>query len=397
MSGNPVYAAVLPLLNAYLGKAVRCPRRYWRLARDVLRLWRIHGEQVLQQITSELGATQSEALVRQYISAQLATSLRGGALDPYPASGSAQLRIVIGMIGDFGDIVASEPVVRYLRRLYPNAEISWVVRDVYRELIDTHPDIDHTIAVGCLTDWMKCCAHMRFDRVIDLHMQGHICHHCRIPLNKQDGDFSITRKNYLKHGSLLQVFCKSAGLPTLDDTPKVYLTPEIINTVDSLALPERYVVIHTKSNSYQKDWNNAHWVNLARHVIAMGYHVVEIGLTPSVQSVGDGYYDACGKTSFLGAAEIIRHSVLFVGVDSGPAHLANALGSRAVIVLGQFSRFKIYNPYSGDYGQGRNVQLVRNRDGHAADLDFEPVLEVVSAALVDHQIGMATDKGTSRL
>ena len=45
-------------------------------------------------------------------------------------------RIAIGLVEHIGDIVACEPVVRHLRSIHPNAEISWVVNEGYRELID---------------------------------------------------------------------------------------------------------------------------------------------------------------------------------------------------------------------------------------------------------------------
>lgn len=68
-------------------------------------------------------------------------------------------RIVIGLIEHIGDIVACEPVARYLKLNHPNDHLCWVVRPEFREIIDTNPYIDETITVDCLTDWMKLAAH----------------------------------------------------------------------------------------------------------------------------------------------------------------------------------------------------------------------------------------------
>ena len=64
-------------------------------------------------------------------------------------------RIAIGLIEHMGDIVACEPVARYLRKLHPDAEITWVVREDYREMTDSNPHIDHTLSINCLSDWIR--------------------------------------------------------------------------------------------------------------------------------------------------------------------------------------------------------------------------------------------------
>jgi len=79
-------------------------------------------------------------------------------------------RIVIGLIELIGDIIACEPVARYLKLNHPNDHLCWVVRPEFREIIDTNPYIDETITVDCLTDWMKLAAHGGYDQVFDLHV-----------------------------------------------------------------------------------------------------------------------------------------------------------------------------------------------------------------------------------
>jgi ADP-heptose:LPS heptosyltransferase len=387
-------AATLSAAKPYTGRALRNPGLYFRFMRDVYELWRRKGSFAIRLVFRELILTQSGALVRQYVGTQLAFARQGvKARAPQvghvattrvrtnPPSRSSRLRIGIGLVEHFGDIVACEPIVRHLRKAYPDAEISWVVRDLYREIIDQHPDIDNTIAVDCLTDWFKWRTHGAFDRTIDLHVNGRICQHCRIPLNKQEGDLTITGDNHFAHGNLLQALAKGAGISVADDTPRIYISSAVSHTVDSLGLPERFVAFHTKSNADEKDWNFILWKKLAQQVIDMGYEVVEIGLLANIHDVGVGYHDFCGRTTLLEVAEIIRRAALFVGVESGPAHFANAVGTSSVIIIGQFQRFKTYNPYSGDFGKEKNIIFARNVDGPAAGLAYEPVYDAVVKAL----------------
>ena len=41
----------------------------------------------------------------------------------------------------------------------------------------------------------------------------------------------------------------------------------------------------------------------------------------------------CGQTGIAESAEIIRRATLFIGIDSGPSHLANAVKTPGVILF----------------------------------------------------------------
>src|SRR5689334_20632019 len=45
-----------------------------------------------------------------------------------------------------GDVVNAFPVLSALRRLWPEARISWVVNSALRGLLDGHPELDEVIA-----------------------------------------------------------------------------------------------------------------------------------------------------------------------------------------------------------------------------------------------------------
>ena len=84
------------------------------------------------------------------------------------------MKILIGLIEHFGDVVACEPVTRYLRAKYPDAHLSWAIQKPYRELIDSNPNINEAVVLGCLTDWIKLYKHSKndttYDLIVDLHV-----------------------------------------------------------------------------------------------------------------------------------------------------------------------------------------------------------------------------------
>ena len=54
-----------------------------------------------------------------------------------------------------------------------------------------------------------------------------------------------------------------------------------------------------------------------------------------------------GKTSLKDLAYIISKAVVFVGNDSGPVHLAAAVGTRAIVMFGP-SKFRRTGPYGNN-------------------------------------------------
>jgi heptosyltransferase III len=90
--------------------------------------------------------------------------------------------------------------------------------------------------------------------------------------------------------------------------------------------------------------------------------------------------DLCGRLLLLETAEVIRRAALFVGIDSGPAHLANAVGTPGVLLLGQYRTFGRYMPFSGGYADGSRATVL-HADGPAATLTVDEVFDAVMRRL----------------
>jgi len=289
------------------------------------------------------------------------------------------MKVVIGLVEHLADIVACEPVARYLKLTHPGCTLSWVVKAAYRDLVDSNPHIDETVAVDCLTDWIKISRHGTYDKVIDLHLNYRGCSHCGIPLIKTKGDPFINAYEWFDHGALLEALTIGAGLPKLSAPPRLYLNESHSRAVDTLGLPEQYCVIHRESDN-EKDWTDDNWRGTAEWITReLQLSIVEIGVSKGRASPLNGCArDLLDKTSVLEAAEVIRRARFFVGVDSGPAHLASAVRTPGIVLLGRMGTFRQYMPYTGFYGsEAPDVKLVRNLTGPARGLSLQEVVDNV--------------------
>jgi heptosyltransferase III len=285
--------------------------------------------------------------------------------------------VVIGMVEHLGDIVAAEPISRFARLRHPDAKVVWVARTPYASVPAGFAAVDAVVGVRCLTEWLLLRASGFGDPAWDLHINLRYCPRCQIPVLKTGPAATLDAESYYRSGNLLAVECLSAGLPVLTDGPVLPVDAAASNEVDRLALPPRFVVIHCSSNETSRDWPRARWGELVAQILDdPGLPVVEVGTwaavitrdTPRCRSL-------CGKLSIQQTGEVMRRAALFIGIDSGPAHIANAVGTAGVILLGGYKGFVDYMPYSGRYQNGEGAEIVRT----AGPMDTLPVAPVLAA------------------
>jgi ADP-heptose:LPS heptosyltransferase len=295
------------------------------------------------------------------------------------SSGDRRPKVAIALVEHMGDIVAAEPIARLARQRFPDAWICWIARAPYASLPASYPEVDHVVAVRCLTEWMLLRRLGLFDVVWDLHVNARMCPRCCIPQIKPG--VLPDQQNYFDYGSLLDVQCLAAGLPRLADGPALTPPPAAVAAVDALALPPRFIAIHCVSNDTRKDWPADKWQELIARILAADptVTVVEVGLRPmAVVPDNARQRSLCGTLSILETAEVIRRAALFIGIDSGPAHLANAVGTPGVILLGSYVGFRSYMPYSGGYATGKAASVVR-ADGPVAGSPVDVVFTALAA------------------
>lgn len=282
-----------------------------------------------------------------------------------------QRLVAVMLLEHLGDIVACEPIARYVREKEPNSVIIWGVKNPYRELIDSNPHIDKTLVLHCLTENVLLKNSGLFDQVIDLHFDERYCSLCRNPPKRPNEEPRIGLHNYFNYGGLLSSMAQSNGLPSLDEAPRVYIPHDVMEKIDNLGLPSKFIAINCTSNADEKNWPRKKWeILIDKMACSFDIPVYELGLEPMISSSMPLYKSLCGTLSILESAEVIRRAKIFIGIDSGPAHLANAVGKFGVVLIGNLLGFQRYNPFSGGYSDGSNVVLLyANGPVHTISVD----------------------------
>ncbi len=120
------------------------------------------------------------------------------------------------------------------------------------------------------------------------------------------------------------------------------IPPRIAWTAKPTGLPPHYAVIAAGASVAEKCWPLESFMDVARFVAARGLLPVFIGgdtdhaLKQALESAkGDfAFVDRIGATTLPELFDILAGAAILVGNDTGPAHIATALGAPTIVILG---------------------------------------------------------------
>ena len=268
-------------------------------------------------------------------------------------------KVLLIRLRRIGDIILTTPAVRALRRALPGAELVYVVEEAYRKLVEGNPDIDRVVAVpkgasrGELLALARALPKERFDAVIDFHggprasllafLSGAkvkvgyavkyrgILYDIRVPRTPEQGRIHSVEN----HVNLVRALGVAVG-----EIPGLVL-PRGQAPILDLQGRGPHIVLHIGAGNRFRYWGTDNLVRLVRLLgEAPGTRVALIGGAEDKAAEAEILEKAPGTLSFVGAlalagtAELIRRAAVFVGPDSGPMHIAAAVGTPIVAWFG---------------------------------------------------------------
>jgi lipopolysaccharide heptosyltransferase I len=296
-------------------------------------------------------------------------------LADYPAQ-----RIALIKPSALGDIVHSLPVLTALRQRYPRARITWVVNRGFEGLLRGHPDLDATLAFDRQSSgWLRSAllytrllARLRrqaFDLVIDLQglfrsgmMTAATGAARRVGLTSaREGaarfytdvvpvaDFNAIHA-VDRYWLVAEALGAGAG-------PKTFRVP-VADSARAWAedvlrkLPRPWLVMGVGSRWVTKRWLPEHFAALARRAqerfqgtaILIGTRDEEPWAAKATEGVPGSVCNLTGRTTLPNLAALLERADVVVANDTGPLHLAAALG-RPVLAPYTCTRVLLNGPY----------------------------------------------------
>jgi ADP-heptose:LPS heptosyltransferase len=295
-------------------------------------------------------------------------------------SNSADLRILITRLSAIGDCVLTAPVACAVRDRFPNAFLAWTVEERAAPLLTGHRALDELIVLprGWLkspTTWMALRRKLRaycFDVSIDpqslaksavvARLSGAAR---RIGFAGPDGrELSTWMNNELVQRTRSHMVDRQLELlrplgierPTVRfDLPRDERADRVVDDYLASASIERFALLNVGAGWPSRRWPAERYGGVARFLgqrFALTSLVVWSGAAEHEGAVAcageaDGHARVLPRTSLLELASLARRASIFVGSDTGPLHIAAAVGTPCVALHGP-----TLPQVSGPYGPG---------------------------------------------
>jgi heptosyltransferase-2 len=280
--------------------------------------------------------------------------------------------ILIRTPNHLGDCVMALPLINEVSELYSNAEITILVPDNLYGLFYPNPAIDEIIKIPqkyihgliSITKIKDMISKKKYDVVYILPKSyGAAASFKLAGIKERIGYISDKRRLLLSkpivlpspinsaHRSELyfNLLRRATGKEIEYVKPKLFLNDHDISKGRSLLSgfgikkSDKFVTIAFRAVAESRRWGTSNYIELSKKIITQFNHKIVLIGTEGDRKVGDEIVESAGassvvnlagKTSLRELASVISQSNLFIGNDSGPAHLAAAVGVPIIVLSG---------------------------------------------------------------
>jgi ADP-heptose:LPS heptosyltransferase len=275
----------------------------------------------------------------------------GGLVSP---SANSNRKFLIIRFSSIGDIVLTTPVIRNLRKKYPEASIHYLTKKKFAGIVQSNPYLDKVVLLKeDIKDTIEELENENYDHIIDLH---HNLRTLRIKnslrkipfysfnkLNIEKWIYTNFKINLLPKQHIVDRYMATVTkLGVVNDNLGLdYFIPE----GDSLKegdLPfshtHGYIAIAIGAAHNTKKLPVEKLQDLAKKII---HPIVLLGGSEDfsngekiAESDTVKIYNACGKFSLNESADIVRNATLVISHDTGMMHIAAAFKKKILSVWG---------------------------------------------------------------
>ncbi len=300
-------------------------------------------------------------------------------------------RILLVSLRRIGDLLLTTPLIRSLRRAWPDARIDVLVFKATAGILAGNPDIDDVITMTArpgLAESARLMARLwkRYDLGISTQsgdrptFYAFIAGRMHAGLIDVDGPAvsgALKRFALRRHTPMLEKLHRVEQMLRLADLIGIARAPELVcpaETPPSFDPGGNFAVIHAAPMYRYKEWTRDGWRALAAGLEERGLDVIAIGGPDEnerryLEDVWQGVVPV-HQTRWADTVWLLKRARVYVGPDTSVTHLAAASGCPTVALFGPMDP-RVWGPFpvggldepwqaSGTIQHYGNVFLVQN-------------------------------------
>ncbi len=262
-----------------------------------------------------------------------------------------------------GDVLLTTPLIRALRARHPAATISALTKHGWAPLLSANPHLDEVIAVSpgqSLVPLARALRTARFSHLLDLHGSVRI-RVLRLLVPGAWNGFDARRRARLtlvrKHRNIYRdrvpvaerYFEAAHDLDVVPDggPAELFISPAAEARAEAwlarsgLDLDRPCVALAPGAAHATKQWPIRYWQQLAADLAGRNLGVLVVGGTADKPLAGaivaaayHGIASAAGELDLQASGALLRRTRAVVSGDTGPMHLATAVGAPVIALFG---------------------------------------------------------------
>ncbi len=252
-------------------------------------------------------------------------------------------RILVVRLGAMGDVIHTLPAVASLKHSFPGSRITWVIESKWAALLEGNPFIESTIAVdrSSLAGFRKAFGELRADRFdFAVDFQGLTKSAAVAALARVERIYGFADSREGVASWFYSTKVTPHGVHMVDRNLDLAVAAGASNLVYCFPaptgkpegqLPETEFILASPLAGWgAKQWPLEYYSALGRHIQQ------ETGMTLVLNGASEiaAEYTRPHVSGLPGLIDATRRAVAVVGLDSGPLHLAAALGKPGVAIFG---------------------------------------------------------------
>ncbi|MFW5749365.1 MAG: glycosyltransferase family 9 protein, partial [Halanaerobium sp.] len=313
-------------------------------------------------------------------------------------------RVIVVDLLYLGDLLFAHPFFEGLRELFPEARIDLVANSNFAEIMRVNPNLDHVysynknwtaarsykfakklklnnyqLGINIHGNWrtallLKLISPARsigyggqgrglfLDEVVEKNISSHMI------------EFYLEFLSQMQQSQLLAEYFQKNNLKSkiddfLNQKNKNYPTLKVDESynqradrkLEEIELEGEFIALNTGGSWETKRWPEKYFAKIADLLAERGYKILYVGGPSDTERVKcivnnienkEMIYNLAGKTSLLELAAVLKKARLVISGDTGPVHVAAAVGSNTLAIFGP-SDEKKYAPR----GRGKNILL----------------------------------------